>query len=185
MPILAAEPCLYPADLLQLDRDRSEASEWWVLYTRPQCEKALVRKLAAQRVEHYCPLLKKRARSPSGTLRTSYLPLFPGYVFLHGEEQQRYQAMCSGFVLRCLPVAEPQQFHDQLCGVWRLLDSGSVVEPEGHLKAGTAVRVTSGPLKDLRGYVVRRHGEMRFVVQLELLLCGASVVLDNWELEAL
>lgn len=50
MPILPAEPDVYPDDLLDVEPPSDEtAAQWWALYTLPRREKELMRRLHRQR----------------------------------------------------------------------------------------------------------------------------------------
>jgi transcriptional antiterminator RfaH len=53
MPILPAEPEMYPSTLWQEDRDRDDFDRrWWCLHTKPRHEKILARVLRKRGVAH-------------------------------------------------------------------------------------------------------------------------------------
>ena len=107
MPILACEPRVHPEDLLARNGLGENVRErWWAMYTRSRREKDLMRKLRSMDVAFYCPLIPHRTRSPGGRSHTSYLPLFPNYVFVYGSDMARYQAVTTGCISRCLPVTD-------------------------------------------------------------------------------
>ena len=187
MPLLAKETYLFPPDLLGSDDQfRPSALEddrpWWTLYTLARNEKSLMRKLLIEERRFYCPVIAKRRRIGS-SVRTSYQPLFPSYVFLQGGEEDRHRAVCTGLVSRCLPIMERRRFVEQMRSIQLMIDSGLPLEPELRLRVGARVRVTSGPLKGLAGQIVKSRGQRRFIVTVEFLQQGASTVLDDWELE--
>src|SRR4051812_29571072 len=86
MPLLDAETSLHPDDLLERTRIQAPEDRWWVLNTRPRAEKALARSCLARQLQFYLPLYHKRWRS-AGRYFNSYLPLFPGYLFLQGDDR--------------------------------------------------------------------------------------------------
>jgi len=190
MPILKAEPTHYPDDLFEVDdseglRSWSDSSDWWALYTRPRAEKSLMRRLRLAELAHYCPMMAPRrtvARPPS---RVSRLPLFANYVFLRGGEQERYRSVCTGQVLRCIPVPQPDEFYQQLCAIQQMIVAGVPLELESGLQVGRQVEVKSGPLRGFRGQILKRHHQSRFLVYLNFLECGASTLLDGWDIEPL
>lgn len=142
-----------------------------------------MRCLRVSELAHYCPVIPQRrsvTRSPS---RISHIPLFANYVFLRGGEQERYQAVCTGHVLRSIPVPEPALFFDQLCTIQRMIVAGVPLELEAGLQVGTQVEVKSGPFQGFRGLITKRHNQSRFVVYLNFLECGASTLLDSWDVE--
>jgi len=184
MPTLAAETDLYPADLL--DRDDwadAENRQWWALYTRSRCEKELMRRLRALEIPYYGPTIEKRGRTPQGRIRASFIPLFANYVFLYGDESSRYSALTTNCVSRDLPVFDGPQLAYDLRHLRQLIDSGLSVVPEPRLESGARVRVRSGPLCGYEGVVLRRRGETRLLVAVRFLQQGASVQLDECDLE--
>jgi transcriptional antiterminator RfaH len=185
MPLLEAEPCLYP-DTLFADPTLTEASagRWWVLYTRARMEKSLARQLRAKGVVFYLPLYRQTWKA-NGRTRSSYLPLFSGYVFLHGDESARVAALETNLLCATLPVADQQRLYGDLTRVERLLGGAVAVTPEDGLCPGTAVEVTAGAFKGLRGKVVRRGDRARFVVEVEFLRRGVSIEAEGWALRPL
>lgn len=184
MPILPPEPDIYPQDLL--DEGRLEVSlqaKWWALYTLPRREKDLMRRLRGLYVPHYAPLVKRRTKSPSGRVRTSYVPLFAGYVFVCGNEDQRYQALRTNCVSRCLEVVDFQRLVEDLQNIKRLIDADAPLTPESRIEPGTRVRIRSGSLAGLEGTVVRRRGVERLLVAVEFLQQGASIQLEDFQVE--
>src|SRR6516162_87070 len=94
MPILTAEPEMYPSTLWQEDGVRDDRlARWWCLHTKPRHEKALARALRKRGVPHYLPQIVCESRTPAGREIRSILPLFPGYMFLHGDDYQRVEAI--------------------------------------------------------------------------------------------
>jgi transcription antitermination factor NusG len=72
-----------------------------------------------------------------------------------------------------------------LRAIKRLIDTERPLTPEARLEPGQAVRVCSGPLRGLEGTVVRRRGEERLVVAVRFLNQGASIELEDVDLERL
>jgi transcription antitermination factor NusG len=180
MPLLALEPFLHPEDLLSNPAYKSQDdAQWWVLHTRPRAEKALARRFIGRDVPFFLPLYQKRWRS-GGRLQTSHLPLFPGYVFLHGDSQVRLAALETNLVANVLPVVDQRRLHADLAAVHRLMESGSPLIPEDRLKPGTPVVITQGSLSGLRGKILNAEHNCRFVIEVQLLQRGASVEIESW-----
>ena len=136
MPILAAEPDLFPANLLD---DDASSDSWWLVYTLARREKELMRRLQVLGIGHYGPLLRRRNRSPAGRIRESYVPLFPSYVFLRGDDVARQKALATKCVSRTLPVPDGARLVHDLQQIWRLLASDMPLEPESRLEPGCRV----------------------------------------------
>jgi len=181
MPLLSAEPDVFPPTLFDDSRERD--GNWWALYTLSRQEKQLCRRLLAQETAFYSPTVSRRYRSPGGRARTSHVPLFPNYVFVYGGEQDRYAAVRTGCVSRCLPVAEPESLLLELRQIRQLITAGIPLTPEDQLQPGMLVRVKHGPFQGVQGQVVERRGETRLVVAVNFIQRGASLELGDWEFE--
>lgn len=185
MPILPLEPFVHPADLLTSpDQDPEAAGAWWVLHTRPRAEKALARKLLAHRQNFFLPLCQKRLQI-RGRSMSSYVPLFPGYVFLRGDQNARLDALRTNQIIRVLPVPEEDRLRADLERIYRLMECGSPLAPEDRLQEGMPVILTAGPLAGLQGKIIRRNRHMRFVIEVDFIQRGASVEIEGWMLQPL
>ncbi len=182
MPILQAEKCLYPDDLLETPLPGDDESRWWVLCTKPRQEKALSRHLDAHQVPFYLPLIKN-SRIYRGRRRTSYNPLFPGYVFMQGGDQERIISLSSARLARILPVEDAEQLRAELRSIARLIATDAPLAPESRLVAGHRVRVRNGPFGGLEGTVLKRRGRNRLLVSVNFVQCGASIDIDDCQLE--
>jgi len=115
---------------------------------------------------------------------TSHVPLFPSYLFLLANNAERVQALATGRVVKSLEVENQAELWRDLLQLWRLLVSGAPIAPEDRLAPGTTVEITCGPLKGLRGKIVRAASGRRFVVEVHFIQRGASVLLDDFALKA-
>jgi transcription antitermination factor NusG len=185
MPLLSQEPDLYPEHLLSLAETGEDTERVWrVLHTRPRQEKSLVRHLHRAQIPYYLPLVARRWRLRGRTM-TSHLPLFPSYVFLFGDRQERVSALSTNRIVRSLEVPDQAVLWQDLRQIHRLIAAGLPITPESRLTAGMMVEITSGPLAGLRGRILRNASGQRFVVQIDFIQRGASVVLDDFTLAKL
>jgi len=186
MPILKKETDLYPANLLADDGPLAlDVGRWWALYTRSRREKDLMRRLSAMNIAFYCPIVEQQRRSPNGRLRTSYIPLFSNYVFLRGNEQDRYAALTTGCISRDIEVADAERLVHDLRQIRELIEVGVDLTPEARIEAGARVRVKTGALAGRVGTVIERRGRRRLLVAVDFLQQGASVELTSCDLESL
>lgn len=186
MPILKREDDIFPSDLLENDSILTDSDrKWWCIYTISRREKDLMRKLASLKIAHYGPVIPKRYRSPSGRLRTSYVPLFPNYVFMWGNEEDRYQAMTTNCISRCNPIEDREQLVRDLRQIHCVVDAGVALTPEARLEPGNRVRVRSGPFARYEGTVIRREGKTRLLLSIQFLEQGVSMEMDEGLLEPL
>jgi transcriptional antiterminator RfaH len=186
MPILPSEPDIFPAELLDgLDIPDASDVQWWAMYTMARREKELMRRLRALEIPFYSPLVPRRTRSPGGRVRQSYVPLFASYVFVHGSQQQRHQALTTNCVSRCLSVDDGVQLLRDLRQIRRLIALDAPLTIEARIEPGRRVRVRSGSMAGLEGTVVKRRGKDWLLVAIEFLQQGASVLLEDFQVEPL
>jgi transcription antitermination factor NusG len=184
MPILKRENDIYPENLFTEpamldDGDR----EWWCVYTLARREKELLRRLTAMKIPHYGPMIPKRYRAPNGRFRTSFIPLFPSYVFMLANEEERSAALTTNCISRCNPITEREQFVQELSQIYTVVGAGVPLTPEARLEPGNKVRVKSGPFAGYEGTVIRRHGKTRLLLSIKYLEQGVSMEMDEGVLE--
>ena len=137
MPILKREDDIFPHNLLNDEPLLSnDERQWWCIYTISRREKDLMRKLLSWKIPFYGPVIPKRYRSPSGRLRTSFIPMFPNYVFLFGTKDEQYQAMTTNCVSKCTPIRNPEQLLKDLRQIYQVVMAGIPLTPEAQARAG-------------------------------------------------
>ncbi|MCA9086196.1 MAG: hypothetical protein KDA81_19195 [Planctomycetaceae bacterium] len=187
MPILGEEPDMFPDNLLQDPAAVGPDRLWFAMYTLSRREKDLMRRLRAQKIAHYSPLVPHRTRSPQGRIRTSYIPLFTGYVFVCGSEEDRYNAVSTGCVSRVMNVHDGQQLVTDLSQIRVLEELGADLQAEIRPEVGQLARIVRGPLggKELIGTITKVHNQHRLTLMVNFLQQGASVVVDEADIELL
>jgi transcriptional antiterminator RfaH len=184
MPLLAAEPSVFPASLLEAVAEQPPGDgQWSVLHTKPRQEKALARQLLQRQVPFYLPIIARRLLV-RGRPMTSHLPLFPGYLFLMADREQKTAALTTNRIARVLPVTDQDRIWRDLRQVYQLVASGSPITPEDRLAPGVVVEIRHGPLAGLKGKIVRAASGCRFVVEVDFIQRGASVTLEDHYLAA-
>ncbi len=184
MPILPREPDIFPANFLGSDDFGEDLDrQWWVYYTLSRREKDLMRRLTALEVPFYCPLISRKNRSPSGRVRTSYVPLFSGYVFSCATPEERQTALTTNCISRTIAVADPEFLVQDLRQVRQLIEAEAPLSPESRIQPGAMVRVKNGPMAGIEGVVLKRRGGDRLVVSVRFLQQGASVLLGDYQVE--
>jgi transcription antitermination factor NusG len=58
---------------------------WYLIYTKPKCEKKVAYLLTKRKIENFCPLNSKKLGNARKS-KTIYKPLFDSYVFVFIEE---------------------------------------------------------------------------------------------------
>ena len=190
MPILPRQRDVFPAGLLDGGESdpfgkaaAAEDARWIAFYTLARREKDLMRKLEAAHVPFYAPLIPRRLHTAGGRVRHSYVPLFPGYVFAPVDDEQRRDALATNTIARWLPIPDEQLLVSDLRAIKRLIDSEHPLTPEARIEPGQFVRVKSGPLRGVEGIVLKRRGEQRLMVAVRFLNQGASIELEDVDVE--
>src|SRR5262249_22187643 len=184
MPILPREPNLFPADLFSPQYFAHHAErQWWVLYTLARREKDLMRRLFGSGASFYCPIVRKRAHTPSGRVHVAHVPLFANYVFLHGDEMARYRALTTGCVAHTLQVQDTAEMTRQLHQIERLISSGCDLQPHPHIDSRERVRMRLRPLCGIEWSMLRHEGLPRLLVAVDIVRQGASLAINDADLE--
>jgi transcription antitermination factor NusG len=185
MPILPSEPDCHPANLWENGESLHLKPDglWWCLHTKPRQEKATARDLREQGVVYYLPQVVKESRTPRGRRLRSVAPLFAGYVFLFGDDHDRVAAMRGNRLVNVLQVVDQDGLVRDLRQVNQMLASGLPVTAEPMMPVGARVRITTGPLSGMVGTVIRRGNRDQFVAVVQFLGRGATVDLQDWQVE--
>jgi transcription antitermination factor NusG len=183
MPILPAEPEMFPDHLWQGEFPAADSQRWWCLHTKPRQEKMAARVLRKRRICHYLPQVTHTQRTPGGRKIQSLIPLFPGYLFLHGDDYQCVEAMHGNHLANILAVPDQAALEGDLRQIYQMLASGLPIVPESTHGVGSKIRIVSGPLRGIVGTITRRSGADRFVAIVHFLGRGATIDLRDWQVE--
>ena len=163
---------------------RDFASLWWVAHTRSRNEKALAHDLIHKNISYFLPMSWK-VRHQKGRKIRSLLPLFSGYLFFCGDENQRIELLRTNRVANVIKVKDQQKLLNELLQIEQALQAGAPLAPHKYVKAGQYCRVIEGPLTDLHGIVVKTRTATRLVLQINMLGQAASVEIDTDMIEVL
>lgn len=150
---------------------------WWVAHTKSRNEKALAHDLVAKNISYFLPMTWKVQRRIHRTFR-SLLPLFSGYLFFCGQENDRVELLRTNRVANVIVVRDQAKLLDELVQFERALRVGAPLTPYKYIKAGQRCRVIAGPLLGLEGIVITTKSATRLVLQIDMLGQAASVEID-------
>jgi transcriptional antiterminator RfaH len=185
MPILPSEPDCNPPNLWDASFvfPAKESAVWWCVHTKPRQEKATARDLRKAGIAYYLPQVMRESRTPQGRRIQSVVPLFLGYLFFHGDLEDRLVALRGHRLANVLEVADQESLARDLRQIHTMLSSGLPVSAEPAVPVGATVRIATGPLTGLVGKVVRRGKRDQFVAVVRFLGRGAMVDLQDWQVE--
>ncbi len=161
---------------------------WYAVCTRSRFEKKLLAELSDRSIEVFLPMREVLSRWKDRRKRI-WMPVFAGYIFVHHAHtpENRLKVLSVpgavrfvGFGGRAVPVPE-----EQIEGVRRFLEASLAVDPYPYMTVGRKVEITAGPLKGIRGILVKKKGRFRFVLQVDLIRQAVSVEIDASDVQPL
>jgi transcription antitermination factor NusG len=154
-----------------------DAIEWFVAHTKSRCEKKLAGYCLRAGIEPTLPVYQS-VRKYRGKTLVFEKPLFPGYVFLRMPAAARPKVLQSDYVANLLDVPSQDEFQEQLSAILQALDTEYEVRLSPTIKPGSRVRIRSGPLRGLEGYVEHRRGLVEVHLRLDFISQAAAVKMD-------
>jgi transcription antitermination factor NusG len=151
---------------------------WWVLRTKSRQEKAVATTLSAWDIHHFLPLVKAQRFIGNRKINVE-LPLFPGYVFLHGDRDHTFQIDRTKRLACILSVDNQQQLHRQLDNLRKAICVEASFDPYPYLSHGVWAEVNSGPYKGIQGKVDREALPSKLILQVDLLQTAMALELDG------
>ncbi len=152
---------------------------WYAVHTYPRHEKRVTEHFEQRCVESFLPLYPAVHRWKDRRMKLD-LPLFPGYVFVRVALKDRLRVVQVPSVLRFVgfgdrPAPIPES---DFANLRNGLVGGVAVEPYPYLKVGQRVRIKSGPLQGMEGFLVRKKNAFRVVLSIDLIMQSVAAELD-------
>ncbi len=158
-------------------------SYWLVCHTKPRCEKKLAALLAAEKFDHYLPLVESVRRYGQQTKRFTK-PLFPGYVFALVPAENKSRIYQQDLLARAIIVVDVPKFLRQLDEVRRIVASGLELSVMPLLTKGRRVKIIGGPLHGLEGLVDNPANPQGVIIAVDVLQQGLLVKVPAEHLQA-
>ena len=155
---------------------------WYVAHTKPRCEKKLLQYCERKNLEATLPCYRS-AHKYRGKTVVFQKPLFPGYVFIQIPATQRNVVLQSDHVANLLDVHDQELFARQLGEVLLALETDLEIRLAPTIGEGARVKIKSGPLRGVEGWVEKRHGMNVVLLRLDFIGQAAAVKLDATDLE--
>lgn len=111
-------------------------------------------------------------------------PLFPGYVFVRMEANERVRVLEVPSVVSIVSRGRtPEPLPDDLVAVLQDNIHLHRAEPHPYLVVGERVSICAGPFAGLSGVVLRKKSKLRVVITLDLLMQSIAVEVNSEDLE--
>jgi transcription elongation factor/antiterminator RfaH len=158
---------------------RPEAgARWFVICSRPHCEKRAVAHLRNQHFECFLPLHDKTVRH-ARQFRTVQAPLFPRYLFIRLDlERDRWRSVAGTIGVSHLIMEgdRPKPVSGGVVGeLLALANRSGLVPVAPRLEVGGAVRLVTGPFAGLVGELLALDDDGRVRVLMNILGIGTVV----------
>jgi transcriptional antiterminator NusG len=154
-------------------------SLWYALSVRTRFEKLVNAHLQGRGYETFLPTYLER-RKWSDRTKSLVIPLFPGYIFCRFDINARVSVLMTpgvNFVVGAgrTPVAVDES---EIAGLRQAVGSGKPILPCPYKKVGEIVEIEQGPLRGIRGTIVRIENVDRLVLSVSLLMRSVAVEID-------
>jgi transcriptional antiterminator RfaH len=157
---------------------------WLVCHTKPRCEKKFAALMAAEKFEHYLPLVQSVRRYAQQTKRFTK-PLFVGYVFAKVPAEKKARIYQQDLLARAITVEDEAKFLRQLEDVKSIVASGFELSVMPLLTKGRRVKIVGGPLHGLEGFIDNPTNPQGIVISVDVLQQGLLVKMPVENLQAL
>jgi transcription antitermination factor NusG len=152
---------------------------WYALYAKHQHEKSAANLLSRKGFDVLLPLYRVAHRWKDRS-KVVELPVFPCYLFLRANLEYKTEILRTPGVFwfvgtggRAHPVAE-----HEIDAVRRVAQGPARFEPHPYLHSGDRVRIRSGALVGIEGFLIRFKNQYRIVLSVELLQKSVAVEVD-------
>jgi len=166
----------------------SELKRWFVLQTKPRKEKIVLQQIEQKKIEVYSPFIEK-IRIWSDRKKKIQVPLFSGYVFIHGDESERIKAITDtiGAMKYIYFQKKPAVVNDREIEIIKqaLLSPEKISIEEKRIKKGDLIIVSHGLFKGMKGFVNEFRGKYKLTVNLEELSYSFNIILNSNEVSLL
>ena len=165
--------------------DNSSEVLWFAAYTSANHEKRVATHLLSRSIEHFLPLYQSMRRWKDRTVQLP-IPLFPGYVFVRFAPRDRLQVQQVPGLVKLVGFNETPAalLQDEIDSLRTGLTAGVRAQPHPYLSAGRRVRIKNGPLAGREGVLLRKKGNMRVVLSIDLIRRSIVVDADEADLDA-
>lgn len=147
---------------------------WLVCHTKPRCEKKFAALMAAEKYEHYLPLVQS-VRHYGAQRKMFTKPLFAGYVFARVPVEQKARIYQQDLLARAIIVADEATFLRQIEDVKTIVASGFELSVMPLVTKGRRVKIMGGPLNGLEGFVDDPSNPQGIVLSVDVLQQGLRV----------
>ncbi len=159
--------------------------QWYAVSTRSRHEKQVRDRLESIGIEPFLPMTRKLSQWSDRKVWTE-IPLFSGYCFARFSPMNNHAVLRTPGIVRIVGSLMPEPIPDEeVAAIRKLAASRRAFEPHDYLSEGDWVEVVQGPLRGLRGQLLRKAGHDCLVIRVHLIQQAATVHIDMNEVRLL
>jgi len=153
---------------------------WYALHVKTRFERLVEMQLEKKGYEVFLPTYAS-SRNWSDRVKEIHLPLFPSYVFCRFHFDNRLPIIMTAGVNSVVGAGKTpiSVSEGEIAAIRQALDSGMKTRPSPYIAEGEEVHIAQGPLKGLKGILVRSNGDDRLILSVTLLMRSISVEIDR------
>lgn len=157
--------------------------DWQVIYTYPKFEKKIKKELERLEIDCFLPM-HNVIRQWSDRKKKLTLPLFPNYLFVRADTNNRWQIQkVNGVVNFVTHAGKLSYVSDSIINSLKLATLSKLEVSNEQFVEGDKVRVMNGPLIGLSGILVKRKGRCKLAITIETMRQSVMVEVDAEDLE--
>ena len=160
--------------------------DWYAIWTRSRHEQAVREQLEQRHIEAFLPTITRWSRWKDRKKKIDW-PLFPGYCFARFDPNESLPVLkCTGVVNIVSFDGKPAAIPGfELDSIRVLIGSELQFDPCPLIHEGMMVEVVHGPLKGVKGRLMRKDAQRaRLVLSVDLIGQAVSVEVDASDVKA-
>lgn len=164
------------------DATKSQDPTWRVFYTHARAEKKSYERLEQAGIQSFLPTYAS-FNTWSDRKKRIVQPLFSNYIFAHVNERDRLRVLQTQGIAYCVKLgarfAELSEKEIQQIKITQQDQENIVQWSYSMPQPGETVSVTQGPMKGLKGEVLRHNGASYVVIRLESIRQAVRVLVPT------
>lgn len=161
---------------------------WYVIQTRPRYEKKVDEQIKAKGIETFLPLILT-IRKWSDRKKKITIPMFPGYLFVRANEEERQRAIQDTvgalryifYRNKAAVVSDRELENIQLS----LRDPERFKIENTNVRKGDMVKITGGVFTGMEGVVTEIRGSYKLTINIIELSMSLNIILNSNEVKLL
>jgi len=174
-----------PAVMKQGEIDSiSYSPNWFAVYTTPRHEKRIAFHCEQRQIVSFLPLYQEVRQWKNRCRVKLDLPLFPNYLFVRIDREERFRVLNVPGVLSILgsgPDLVPVQ--DEYISSLRQGLEAHKIQPHAIVEIGDRVRIIAGAMAGMEGVLIRKKNELRVVIKVAMLERSMAVEVTRADIE--